>query len=295
MQARAIATGNFDGLHLGHQRIFSVLRKEAEHCGIEPLAVSYHPHTRHFLGIPGEPLLLTPPREKKELFLSAGISLEDLPFDKELSQLPGLEFVRQIILKKLGARIWVFGPNHHFGSGGRGNIVEVRRHFPELQIIQLPPLEIDGDAVSSSRIRHELELGHVEAAHTLLGRPYVLIGDVKQGDARGRQIGFPTANLELEVFKQLPRFGVYAGFAHFEGERRLAVVNIGMRPTFSGQKPSVEVHIPGWSGDLYGKRLEMKLNLNLREEKRFQSVSELVEQITCDVQRARSVLEPNAH
>lgn len=287
---RVIATGNFDGLHRGHQKILQVLRQEASHAGLPPLAVTYNPHTRHYLGTMGDPPLLSPLAEKKILFARQGMSLDALPFDSSLASLTGHEYVERIILERYQAKVWVFGPNHKFGKGGKGNIDEIRAEFPDLRIVQVEPELIDGEPVSSTRIREALQAGNCLKVSALLGHPYSLLGDVVHGDARGRTIGFPTANLQLEPYKLLPPFGVYAGIAEFDGFCKVAVVNVGMRPTFAGQEASIEVHIPDWSGDLYGKRLEMKLNLKLRGEMRFSGPNELVAQIACDVQRARSAV-----
>ena len=286
---RVVATGNFDGLHLGHQRLFEVMRAEAGDS-LEMLGVTYAPHTRHFLDAPGKPPLITPSLERARLFAEAGIPLQLVTFDRELASLTGLEFVRQVIIGKFQASTWLFGPFHRFGSGGQGSVDEVRAAFPGLKVVQVPPVELEGGTISSSRIREALLSGKLELANEMLGRSYSLVGTVVSGDARGREIGFPTANIETEPFKLLPQFGVYAGVAHFDAERHMAVVNVGNRPTFNGVKPSVEVHLPGWSGDLYGKKLDMKLDLLLRGERRFGNVSELTAQIACDVQRAKSTV-----
>lgn len=288
---RIIATGNFDGVHRGHQKILQVLRQEANQAGLPPLAVTYNPHTRHFLGTMGEPPLLSPMGEKRILFSRQGIPMEALPFDATLAALSGPDFVEKIILGRLDAKVWIFGPNHRFGAGGKGNIEEAQKAFPQLRILQVDPELIDGEPVSSTRIRDALQAGDCLRVSALLGHPYSLLGEVVHGDARGRTLGFPTANLKLEPYKLLPPFGVYAGIAEFNGICKVAVVNVGLRPTFAGQDASIEVHIPDWSGDLYGKRLEMKLNLKLRGEMRFTSPQELVAQIACDVQRAKSAVK----
>jgi len=289
--SHVVATGNFDGLHLGHHRIFDALRAEAKTGHLKQVAVTYEPHTRHYLDAPGHPPLLTPLAEKRDLFRTAGIPLETLDFDKSLASLAGIDFVRDVILKKFGAAVWVFGQNHRFGAGGKGDLDEVRKAFPKLKIIRAESLLIGDDVVSSSRVREALDVGDVALAKTLLGRCYSLAGEVIHGEARGRTLGFPTANIQVAEFKMLPQFGVYAGAACFDGEKHLAVVNIGRRPTFNGVAPSVEIHLPGWSGDLYGKTLEMKLNLSLRGEMRFAGLQELVAQLTCDVQRASSTIQ----
>jgi len=288
---RAVATGNFDGVHRGHARIFSVMDEVARKQGLESVVVAYDPHTRHVLGTPGKPALLTPGFERQKAVENLGFAFSTLPFDRKLSSLPGIDFVREVILGQFQAKVWVFGEDHRFGWRGEGRVEDVRRLFPELEIHCVPPVLENAEAISSSRVRGALDVGDLPLANRLLGRPYELVGLVVHGEARGRQIGFPTANLEMAPHKHVPAFGVYAGRVALDGIERVAVVNVGKRPTFSGVTPSIEVHLPGWSGDLYGKTLQMKLDLFLRGELRFSSVEELKSQIACDVQRAFSMIQ----
>lgn len=288
---RAVATGNFDGVHCGHARIFSVLDDVARKQNLQSLVLAYEPHTRHVLGTPGKPTLLTPGEERAHAVQNLGHSFAALPFDRKLSSLPGIDFVREVILGKFHAKVWVFGEDHRFGWRGEGRVEEVRRMFPELEIHCVPPVMENAEAISSSRVRGALDAGDLPLANRLLGRPYELVGRVIHGEARGRQIGFPTANLEMAPFKHVPAFGVYAGRVILGDQTLVAVVNVGKRPTFDGVLPSIEVHLPGWSGDLYGKTLQMKLDLFIRREMRFSSVEDLKSQIACDVQRALSSIQ----
>lgn len=285
---RAIATGNFDGVHLGHQKIFDVLKQVATEMDLDPCVLAYEPHTRHVLGVPGEPTLLTPIHERGEAVRNLGLCYHALPFNKSIALLSGLDYVREVIIGKYQAKAWVFGEDHRFGFKGEGDIAEVQKAFPDLKIYCVAPRIEQGSPISSSRIRDALSLGDVQKAAEFLGREYSLSGEVVHGEKIGRTIGFPTANIKTPDFKHLPAFGVYAGEAIFGSETHRAVVNIGIRPTFAGLEPRIEIHIPNWSGDLYGQKLEMKLNLYLRGELRFNNVSELKSQIACDVQRALS-------
>jgi len=286
----AIATGNFDGLHLGHCKILSALAAEAKALRLTPLVLSYEPHTRHFLVKPGDPPLLCTLDQKKQMIQNLGLQAEALPFDRNIAGLDGVAYVREVIIGRYGAKVWVFGPNHRFGVGGKGDLTQVQAQFPDLRIVRVDPLEMGGEPISSSRIRNLLAAGEVALAAELLGRPYALRGVVVHGEARGRTIGFPTANLQIPPYQMMPGFGVYAGWVNFEGESHKAVVNIGMRPTFQALSPTIEIHLPGWSGDLYGKTMEMKLNLKLRGELHFASIQDLKMQIACDVQRALSMI-----
>lgn len=298
---RAVATGNFDGLHCGHQKIMEALRRGAEKHHGEPLMISYHPHTRHFLTGTPDPLLLTTAEEKKQCLSEWGLQHETVQFDQALANLEGCDFVEKVILKRFEASLWIFGRNHRFGARGQGNLQEVRQRFPQLEIQVVESLLDEGEVVSSSLIREYVGQGNISRANQLLGRPYVVTGTVIAGDGRGRQLGFPTANLKISPLKLKPALGVYAGTVQALDDPflfqkpQLALMNVGNRPTFPGAGPSVEVHLPDWNGDLYGKNLQMKLNLCLRGEMRFSQVSDLRLQIAQDVEQAKaSVLNSEA-
>lgn len=285
-----VATGNFDGLHLGHRRIFEEVIRLAQTKNLKPLILSFEPHTRHVLQSQGNPMLLTPFLEKAAIFKDLGIGYEILPFNSEIASLDAQKYVELVILQQSQAAIWVFGQNHRFGRGGLGNLALVQQFFPQIQVIQVESAQCAGEVVSSSRIRELLADGFLDLANQMLGRPYSLAGLVIHGHGRGREIGFPTANLKLEPQKMLPKSGVYAGIAQVDGRPYKAVVNVGNRPTFPGAGSSVEVHLIDTFMDLYGKNLEMKLNLSLRGEMRFAQVSALREQIARDVEMARSLV-----
>ncbi len=292
----AIALGNFDGVHCGHRRILEALRSHAARHGLRPLALTFDPHPRHFFSPESKAALLTPPREKAALIADLGVELVTLSFDATLAALSAEDFVRTILQGQLGGKAFFLGPDHRFGRGALGSAALLRTLTGEDSVLEIPPVacssESGSEIVSSSAIRALLESGlpaDLHKAHSMLGRPYALDGTVVHGRERGRLLGFPTANLSLEdPRKILPAFGVYGGHARFEingiAERRPAVANIGLRPTFAEPEPAVEVHIPDWEGDLYGKFVEFELAYPLRAEKKFDSVDALKEQILQDVE-----------
>lgn len=287
---RAIVTGNFDGCHLGHQELFRVLREESRQRGLHPTVLSFEPHTRHILKGPGQPLLMTPTPEKRAFVEAQGLEFQTLPFSKELASMEFRHFVDSVVLHEFNTQLWVFGHDHRFGKGGAGTLEAIRSAYPQLETIEVGPVHSHGRTVSSSVIRADLEAGRMAHAAGLLGRSYRIQGKVVPGEQRGRTLGFPTANLELPLFKLLPALGVYAGWAKIAGDCWPCVINIGERPSFGGRPVCVEVHLLDFSGDLYGKNLEIKLDLRLRAEMRFSDVSTLKAQIEQDVREARRAL-----
>jgi riboflavin kinase/FMN adenylyltransferase len=288
----AIALGNFDGVHLGHRRILEALREKALAEGVEPIALTFEPHPRQFLFPESKTSLLTSPREKAALIAALGIELVTLTFDAGFAALSAEAFVTDVLVKRLRGAHFFLGDNHRFGKGARGDISLLRALVNESgqggRVNEIPPVLDQGEIVSSSVIRHHLKDGNVARAAALLGRSYSLRGTVVRGAARGRELGFPTANLRVEDPRKILPFGVYGGVAKFgDGARGgmpvSAVANIGLRPTFSGPEPSVEVHLLDWDGDLYGRELEFELREHLRPERRFDSIEALRDQIRRDV------------
>lgn len=278
----AIALGNFDGVHLGHRRILEALRAHAAERGLRPLALTFDPHPRHFFAPAAKAVLLTTPREKQALVSALGVEVVTIPFDASTAALSAEAFVRDVLHARFGGKIFFTGPDHRFGKGALGGI-ELLRVSGEA--FEIPPVALEGATVSSSAIRARLEAGDAEGAAAMLGRPYSLAGEVVRGRERGRLLGFPTANVRPEdPRKLLPAFGVYAGHALFDGERHPAIANVGMRPTFGEPEPSIEIHLPEWTGDLYGKPLEFTVEHALRRERKFDSVEALRDQIARDLE-----------
>ena len=286
-RSTAVALGNFDGVHLGHRRILEELLRESSALGLDPVALTFDPHPRAFFFPEKSTHLLTPAAEKETLIRAFGVDLVTLPFDAALAGLEATEFAREILIGRLRGACFFLGPGHRFGKGALGDgelLRQVLGPGDSIRVREISPVETRGETVSSSAIRHRLKAGEIEAANSMLGRPYALQGVVERGAERGRTLGFPTANILLhDVRKALPAFGVYGGMARIQGEDYPAIANIGLRPTFGEKIPRVEVHLLGQNKDLYNLEIEFSLIRFIRPETAFASVEALKRQISADI------------
>ena len=287
---RAVTMGNFDGCHLGHQALFRTLKAVAEVNHLQPTVISFEPHSNYVLRGPGDPLLLTTTEEKREFVESLGIEFLVLPFTHELAKLPFDKFVRTELIEKREVVSMFFGHDHCFGAGGKGNYETITAAFPELSTQMLSMVLHKGERVSSSAVRNALLNGDVDRAQTYLGRPYRLSGTVVVGKRLGHTIGFPTANVQMEQFKFLPKGGVYVASARLsDGRIYRSVVNIGTQPTTPGtHNLAVEAYLLDFSEDIYGQHLALDLLAFLRPEKKFASIEDLVRQIGMDADIAKN-------
>jgi riboflavin kinase / FMN adenylyltransferase len=289
---RWIAIGNFDGVHLGHQQLLrGVVQAALEHESI-PTVLTFEPHPALVLRqVPQK--MLTPLPRKLELLRAISPSLDIVvqAFDVALAHSSPRQFAEQLKNEHRAAKV-IVGENFRFGKDRAGNLTVLTQLGAELGFLVSATdlLELDGEAVSSSRIRRALSEGNVDEAARLLGRPHELSGTVVRGDGRGRGFGFPTANIAAED-ALLPAHGVYAVRAHFEGQTRAGVANIGVRPTVGGSETRVEAHLFDWDSDLYGKALRLELVARIRGEQRFDGVPALLSQIARDVAQARQLLD----
>lgn len=291
-----VAVGVFDGVHRGHQRILERAVSIARARGVRCVVLSFDPHPDLVLSARFETMPpLTPLPEKRERLKALGASeLEILPFTRELASLECEEFVNRYLVERHRIVALVAGENFALGKGRAGNIERLReigaaRGF---EMVPVPLLEADGAPITSTRIRGLLAEGRVAEAARLLGRRYGLSGRVVPGDAIGRTLGYPTANLRLEEEKVVPGDGIYAVWARSAGERewRAAAMSIGVRPTFGGQVRTLEVHVIGWSGELLGLKLEVEFAEWLRPERRFDTREALIAAIDADVAETRKRL-----
>ena len=282
--------GNFDGCHLGHQALFRTLKAVAEVNHLQPTVISFEPHSNYVLHGPGDPLLLTTTEEKREFVESLGIEFLVLPFTHELARLPFDKFVRTELIEKREVVSMFFGHDHCFGAGGKGNYETITAAFPELSTQMLSMVLHKGERVSSSAVRNALLNGDVDRAQAYLGRPYRLSGTVVVGKRLGHTIGFPTANVQMEQYKFLPKGGVYVASARLsDGRIYRSVVNIGTQPTTPGtHNLAVEAYLLDFSEDIYGQHLALDLLAFLRPEKKFASIEDLVRQIGMDADTAKN-------
>ena len=293
-----IALGNFDGVHLGHQRVMAeVADDKSAHefvAGSLATVVTFSPHPQaFFLGV-SRPLL-TPVEEKASQLSLIGIQqLVILPFDEALAALSPEEFVEQVLVNQLKAQQISVGCDFRFGRGRSGDALGLEKIAGryDVPVVRVPLREEKGDRISSSRIREALQTGELSEATQLLGRPYTLIGTVVEGKQLGRTIGFPTANLLVPEEKFLPRTGVYSVWVHLLDSQPIkGVMNIGNRPTVGGQELSIEIHLLDWSGDLYGQKMSVSLQHFVRGEEKFESLEALKAQIAKDCEKAKETLK----
>jgi riboflavin kinase / FMN adenylyltransferase len=273
---RAVAVGTFDGVHKGHLRVIETARSTGLRTGV----VTFDPHPRAVLG--GHVELLATLQRRLELFEAAAVDdVLVLRFDERLASLSATEFA-EVMLRGIGAETVAVGETFRFGHGREGDLALLDRLGFDVRRVPLV------ENVSSSRIRQLVHAGETEHAALLLGRPPEVEGIVVRGDGRGRELGFPTANLDVPDGLLVPPDGVYAGWTR---DRR-AAISIGTNPHFDGVERRVEAHLLDFDGDLYGDRLVVELWSPIREQRRFDSLDELVAAIDADVERTRGVTRP---
>ncbi len=289
-----VALGNFDGVHLGHQAVLRRAVEVAKERGSRVVAATFDPHPQAVLRPGSEPPLLTTLGLRRETLLRHGSDeMRVIRFDKALSRKSPDEFVQDVLLEDLGAAVVVVGENFRFGYKASGGFEDLRRHMWEAGgEAYAVPLEASGgdEDINSTRIRGLLVAGEAADAGRLLGRPYVLRGGVISGERRGRQLGFPTANILPEPGIVVPARGVYAGYVDVRGERYIACTNIGLAPTFERNEFKVETHLLDFEGDLYGLVVDVGFVEKVRDEKKFSGIEELRGQISRDVEVAREVM-----
>ena len=297
MQLVVVALGNFDGVHLGHQAVMKRAIEEGRRRGLCIVAATFDPHPRAVLWPGNEPKLLTTPEVRRELLLGCGVDeVREIRFDRELSKKSPREFVLEVLVGSLGAGVVVVGENFRFGYRASGDVAELERRMREVggEAYAVPISNVLGEDISSTRIRELVAAGEVREAARLLGRPYLLRGEVVEGDKRGRTIGFPTANVLPDERALVPGHGVYAGHSRVGSERYGACTNVGTAPTFDRRDSRVEAYLLGYEGDLYGEVVDVTFEGRLRPEKRFSGIEELREQIARDVEEARNFLGEGA-
>ncbi|MDB5668338.1 MAG: bifunctional riboflavin kinase/FAD synthetase [Alphaproteobacteria bacterium] len=288
-----VALGNFDGFHRGHQAVVGRAVERARAEGRPALVATFDPHpVRHFKpDLP--PFRLTTLGQRERLFAEAGAdAMLVFRFDKDLASVSAEDFVADWLAARIGAAGVVTGDDFTFGRGRGGNVDVLRDLAPRhgMSVDSVGPVEADGEPVSSSRIRDALRDGDLATATRLLTRPFAIEGIVEHGDKRGRELGYPTANLSLGKYLR-PRFGIYAVRGRLpDGELVDGVANLGVRPTFDPPKELLEPYFLDWFGDLYGRRIEVELHAYLRPEQKFDTLDALKAQMSKDEAAARKIL-----
>lgn len=289
----AVAIGTFDGLHVGHRTLIGKAMQRAQQEGWESGVITWDRHPAQTLRPDKAPRLLTGPARKAELIEELGVDLlVVLPFDEAFSKITAERFAGEILAKSLGIDAVYVGPGWRFGHERAGDIGTLRRIGADLgyDAIEVDPVEVEGEVVSSSRIRRAVAAADLATVRTLLGRALDVDGEVMKGDGRGRQLGVPTANLAVPEGLATPPLGVYAGRARIGDVWYLAATNIGTNPTFGGDKVRIETYLLDFEGDIYGQPIRVEFHDRLRDEKRFDNVADLVAQMHDDIARTRALL-----
>src|SRR6476661_7265082 len=287
----AVAIGNFDGVHRGHVAIVRRLLERADAVGGPAVVFTFDPHPVRILRPEQCPPPLTWTERKAELLAAQGVDwVVAYPTDEALLQLSAADFFQKIVRDALAARALVEGPNFYFGHNREGTVKRLAELSTAAGITLdvVPPVEIDGQIVSSSRVRELIRGGQVEQALKLLSAPYRIRGMVTHGAGRGAKIGFPTANLSA-VDTLLPALGVYAGRATVSDKSYPAAINLGPSPTFGDAMIRVEVHLIGFDDALYGQPMEVDFLARLRDIRPFDSPAALVEQLKLDVEQVKQI------
>jgi len=297
----AATIGFFDGVHRGHRFLIECLRQEASTRGLSSMVITFARHPREVLCPDWKPQLLSTPEEKEALLRSTGVDrIEVLPFDNAMAQLSARDFMQDVLHQELGVKLLLTGYDNHFGHRERNarqaeGFADYQRYGREMgiEVIGGEPLSEGGLRFSSSLVRRLLSAGDVEKAHDCLGYAYRLSGHVVHGRQIGRQIGFPTANIRLDnPDKLVPLQGVYAVAVSLPESQTAplpGVMNIGSRPTFGGHHVTLEAHIPGFQGDLYGQPIAVDFLHRLRDERHFDTAEALISQMHDDIALARAL------
>ena len=285
------AIGNFDGVHLGHRDIINLINDIANQKSTKSCLLTFEPHPQKVLA--GRDVsLIVPVNEKLSLLEQAGVDYAvSLRFTKELSQLSAEEFVQDVLIKTLRIKDIVVGPDFMFGKNRSGNadmLKEMGKKYGfETHIIN--PRKLGDEVISSSMIRQNIVEGNILKLNDLLGYKYFLNGIIVEGEKRGREIGFPTANLDTQ-WELLPKPGVYATISWLRGSRYKSITNVGFRPTFGKNKLLIESHLFDFSDTVYGEEIKVEFYQRLRDEKKFKGVENLIAQIKLDIEEVKNIL-----
>lgn len=288
-----LTIGNFDGVHVGHRALLQHAVTHARDAGVRSVAMTFDPHPNAVLGRGEAPKKIQPLNERLTTLGASGVDLVVvMPFTQALADLSARQFVCDVLLDPLAVIRVVVGDNFRFGRDAEGDVTFLATaggaYGFVVDVFEL--LELDGVAVSSTKLREHIARGDMAWSAVALRRPFALTGEVVHGEARGRTLGFPTANLTVDDDLVFPGNGVYACVAEVDGERFPAVTNVGTRPTFGGLEPRIEVHLIDTTMDLYGRTLNVAFIARIRDERQFDGIDALVHQIGKDRDHARAML-----
>jgi riboflavin kinase/FMN adenylyltransferase len=299
LENTAITIGTFDGVHIGHKRILERLINNAKNTGTKSMVLTFFPHPRMVLQKDSEIKLLNTLAEKQQIMSEMGVDyLIVHPFTKDFSRLTALEFVRDLLVHKLRVKSVVIGYDHRFGRNRNASIHELIGfgNTFDFKVEEIPAQEIDDVSVSSTKIRNALLSGDIQTANSYLGYDYMVSGKVIKGKGLGKDIGFPTANIQIEEpYKLIPQNGVYIVSCQFEGRSAHGMMNIGYNPTVDGTTKSLEVHLLDIDENLYNKNLQVHFLKKIRDEQKFDSLKSLTYQLKKDKISALEFLKNENH
>jgi len=294
-----ITIGNFDGVHIGHQALFHEAIEKAETIGGTSVAMTFEPHPLRVMNPNNHPPLITLYEQKAELIERTGLNvLICVPFTLEFAALSAEQFVRDVLVQKIGMKAIVVGQDYSFGKNRQGDLDLLKSFGPEYGFEVIVAAWINSaralaERISSTKIRQLIKDGRMEQAEKMLGRNYQLRGIVVTGrDRGGKVLGIPTANINLQD-ELCPKTGIYAVTVECEGKQHRGVANIGYSPTFEDHEFTVEVHILDFSDNIYGKKIRVNFIKRIRDEIKFSNISELIDQIKLDIAAAREILKNN--
>ncbi|MDB2554561.1 bifunctional riboflavin kinase/FAD synthetase [Porticoccaceae bacterium] len=290
-QRSVVTIGSFDGVHLGHQAILNQVKAVAAELGLPSVVMTFEPQPQEFFSGERAPARLMRLREKVDALFEFGVDqVLCLQFNRELRNLTAAEFVRSVLVDGLGTRHLIVGDDFRFGCDRSGDfkmLSEMGETY-DFAVQDTETLEVDGQRVSSTLVRQILEQGNFERASQLLGKPFTITGRVVYGQQLGRELGFPTANVQLNRYSA-PLSGVYAVLVNIDGAVYQGAANVGLRPTVGDLlKPILEVHLLDFEADLYGRRFEVEFVTKIRDEEKFTSLDKLIESIQRDVKQIRA-------
>ncbi len=294
IEPSAVALGNFDGVHLGHQELIKKTVETAKERGLKAAVFTFANHPKNLLPHEKKVKNILYKDEKAKIIEDLGVDyLFNIPFTKSIMNMPPEDFVKELLVKKFNMKAAFCGFNYHFGYKAQGT-PEVLRRIGEIEgfdVQEMPAYKIKGDIVSSSLIRTLVASGQVEKCQTYMGRHYAIAGEVVVGNRLGRKLGFPTSNLVIDQDMVTPPNGVYITYCTYNGVRYPSVTNVGIKPTIGHYNKNVETHIFNFDKELYGKRIKVEFLKKTRDEVKFDDVRELSEQIIRDCREAKAFHE----
>jgi len=290
----AITIGTFDGVHVGHTKILERLINDAKNLGLKSTVLTFFPHPRMVLQKDTDIKLLNTIEEKIQILETLGLDLLIIhPFTQEFSRLSATEFVRDLLVNQLKTKKIIIGYDHRFGRNRNANIQDLTAfgNTYDFNVEEIPVQEVDDVSVSSTKIRKALLEGKIHAANEYLGYSYMLTGIVKKGKGLGKELQFPTANLHIsESYKLIPKNGVYVVQSTLHNSTVYGMMNIGINPTVSGTKRSIEVNFFGLDEDLYNQKIQVSLLHRIRDEQKFESLNALKMQLQKDKETSLSLI-----